>query len=658
MMDLRIGRTWRRALGLFLVLVGIWSISTCMGRKLHPAARRIVFTQIPPRSESEIEGDFAFPGMRPEGARIVVLAHGDIRVLTEGFAAACDPDLSFDGTRVLFSGKRAEDDRWNIWEMDLDGGRPRQITSDLGDCAEPIYLAMASVTPPTFEEKVRWIAFTSTDPGMMNERGSGPLTSLYVMSLSPIKGRGPVIWRITYDLGGDVSPTVLSDGRVLFSSWQRDVFGLMTVTWGGDNLNPFYGNHGGPAMKTMACEMPGRRALVFVESDGKAPGGGGRLVQVSFRRPLHSHEVLSKGGGYYKTPHPLPNDGLMVSYTPGEESYGVYTFDLEKGKPGDRIYDDPDWDDVDAMPVVPRAEPLARIPMVEFASVLDIKGFSGAGQLHCLNIYDSDRPEVAQLEPGQVKWARFVEGVGIPTEEDKEVCSQASSQYASTWPPPCVQPRILGEAPVEEDGSFFVNIVGNTPYYIQILDEERMALYTMRAWAWMRSRAQRGCIGCHEDKELAPENRVTQALLKMAPAYVTASPQERRTVVFRRDVMPIVETRCAGCHRATPSPGGLDLGGGYDREEGAFFNRAYESLLASMDGKPRSVGGKYVHPGDARNSPLIWKVYGWQVGRQYEPAPYTGPTTQMPPKMPLSDEERRAFVEWVDLGARWDDALK
>lgn len=636
MMALKTGRVWRWRFILIAVLMCLGAVLSCVSRRSYPAARRIVFAQIPLGTEEGAPVSF---GMRPEGARLVMLEDGETRVLTEEFESACDPDLSFDGTRVLFSGKRGAADRWNIWEMGLDGGRPRQVTNNLGDCGEPAYLAMASVTPPTFEEKVRWIVFTSTEPGALNGEGTGPLTSLYVTNTSPIKDRGTVVWRTTYGLGGDVSPTVLSDGRVLFSSWQRDAFGLMTITWDGDNLNPFYGNHEGPVMKTMACEMPDRRALVFVES--------GELVQVSFRRPLYSHEALSRGDGLYRTPHTLPDGGLLVSYKEEEGNYGIYAFDVDAGRPGKRIYDDPEWDDVDALPVAPRPEPLARIPMVDFASVLDIKGFSGAGQLHCLNIYDSDRAEVNELEPGQVKWARFVEGVGLPTEE---ACS-GEAALTSAWPPPCVQPRILGEAPVEEDGSFFVNIAGDVPCYIQILDEERMSLYTMRAWTWMRSRGQRGCIGCHENKELAPENRVTQALLKMEPAYLTASPEERRTVVFRRDVMPIVETRCAGCHRATPPPGGLDLGGA---ETGMVVNRAYESLLSPMAGKSPSVGGKYVHPSDARNSPLIWRLYGWQVGRQYEDAPYGGSTTQMPPKMPLSDEERRMFVEWVDLGARWE----
>jgi Tol biopolymer transport system component len=522
-----------------------------MSRAPKPSGESFVFTQEP---------FGARPGKsqgRIEGCRIVSLApNGKLRVLTPKFISACDPCVSFDGRRILFSGKRTPEGRWNIYEMDTDGSNKTQVTKDLGDCAEPIYLAIASVTAPTFDDKVRWICFTSTAPEALNERGDGPLTSLYVINLSPIKSKGTVIWRTTYGLGGDIFPTVLRDGRVLFSSEQRDRFGLMTVTWAGDNLNPFYVSHASPKMKTMACEMPDRRALVFVESDEGTPDSGGRLAQVSFRRPLHSHEVLSKEGNY-RTPHLLPDGGLVVSHTSGSESYGVFVFDFDQGGPGRRIYDDPDWNDVDAMAIHPHPEPLARIPMLEFASVLDIGGFKGAGQLHCMSVYDSDRPEVRQIEPGRVKWARFVEGVPVRAseqEQSEKVGKWESGKVGDTpsefqisdpairnpksairnprrgaaggeWPPPFVRTRILGEVPVESDGSFFVNVIGNTPFFIQILDEQKKVLHTMRAWTWVRSGSQRGCIGCHEDKELAPENRATQALLRMQPSFL---PEKQR----------------------------------------------------------------------------------------------------------------------------------
>ncbi len=601
----------------------------------------MVFTQEPIGARASRSPEGLFGTARPDSCRIVSLTpDGKLSVLTPEFASACDPSVSFDGKRILFAGKRTVEDRWNIYEMNADGSGKIQITKDMGDCLEPIYLPMASVNPPNFDDRVRWITFTSTAASVLDEQGEGLAPSLYVMSLSPVKGRGRVLWRTTYNLGGDFSPTVMRDGRVLFSSCQRGNFALMTITWAGDNINPFYGTDEGPTIKTMASEMPDR-TVVFIESDGETPDGGGRLARVSLRRPLHTHEVLSKGEGRFRTPHPLPDGRLVISYTSGEESYGVYLFDFESGRPGRKIYDDPAWNDVDAMPIFPHPEPMARIPMLEFASVLDIGGFKEAGQLHCMNIYDSDRPEVRELKPGQVKWVRFVEGVPVRTSEqgttDREEDPSRShrGKVDGEWPPPFVKTRILGEAPVEHDGSFFVNIMGNTPFFIQILDEHKMALQTMRAWTWVRAGSQRGCIGCHEDKELAPENRATQALLKACPTFLTNPPEKRRTVDFLHNVMPIIEQHCTRCHSGETPKGGLGL----FPKPTKRFNSAYDHLL----------NRKYVIPGSARNSPLIWQLFGNQTGT------LNTALSPMPPDGSLSDAEKQTFVEWIDLGAPWDN---
>jgi Tol biopolymer transport system component len=487
----------------------------------------VVFTQEPveARGGGRARGGPLF-GATPEGSRIVALQpDGTLSILTPGLAAARDPSVSFAGTRILFAGKRTSDGPWNIYEMSADGSSTRQITRDLGNCLEPLYLARASVTPPSFDDRVRWITFASTAAGVLDEEGLARAPSLYVTNLEPVQGRGTVLWRTTYNLGGDISPTTMRDGRVLFSGRQRGSWALMTITWAGDNINAFYGTHQGPAAKTMACEMPDR-SVVFVESEAQTPDQGGRLARVWLRRPLHSHQVLSTDDGRYRNPHPLPDGGLVVSWTSGEESYGLYRFDFEAGRPGERVYDDPEWDDVDPVPLSTHPEPIARIPMLEFASVLDIKGFKGAGQLHCMSVYDSDVPEVAGLEPGEVKWVRFVEGVPVTAPSDDATVGRGVCQ----WPPPGVKTRLLGEAPVEADGSFFVNIAGNTPFFMQILDQDRAPLYTMRAWTWVRSGSQRGCIGCHENKELAPVNRATQALIKLQPTFVTTPPEERPVV--------------------------------------------------------------------------------------------------------------------------------
>jgi hypothetical protein len=76
---------------------------------------------------------------------------------------------------------------------------------------------------------------------------------------------------------------------------------------------------------------------------------------------------------------------------------------------------------------------------------------------------------------------------------------------------------------VEADGSFYVNVTGDVPFYVETLDGDGRVVQTMRAWTWVRRGDQRGCIGCHENKELAPENRVTQALGKARPLTLTGT---------------------------------------------------------------------------------------------------------------------------------------
>ncbi len=440
------------------------------------------------------------------GSRIVRLDEGKLQLLTPEFAEAADPVVSFEGTQLLFAGKQAAGDTWQIWEMRADGTGKRQLTAGLGDCREPIYLAKAAVDAPNFEEKVRWFCFASTAPGVLDEQGRGPLHSLYTQSLEPVPGRGIVTWRTTYGLGGDAAPTALGDGRVLFSSWQREGLALMSISWAGEDLNAFFGTHDGALSQSEAGELPDR-SVVFVEHQGPDPHQGGRLARVSLRRPLGTHRVLSRAGEAYRTPHPGPKGELLVAHRRGH-SWGIYRFDQKEGRLGPRVLDDPAWDELDAQVLAPRPEPVGRIPMVEFASVLDVGELKGLGQLQCLNVYDSDQPDRAQ--PGEVARVRLVEGVPL-------LPGEAPARPPGGWPPAQVRTRLLGEAPVEPDGSFYVNVAGDVPFYIETLDAQGQVVQTMRAWTWVRSGDQRGCVGCHENKELAPENRATQALIRARP---------------------------------------------------------------------------------------------------------------------------------------------
>jgi hypothetical protein len=83
-------------------------------------------------------------------------------------------------------------------------------------------------------------------------------------------------------------------------------------------------------------------------------------------------------------------------------------------------------------------------------------------------------------------------------------------------------PQLLGTAPVEADGSFFVQVPGDQPLQIEMLDAAGKTLKREAGWFWMRRGEQRVCVGCHAGPETAPENAVPMALLKSTtPADMT-----------------------------------------------------------------------------------------------------------------------------------------
>jgi hypothetical protein len=199
--------------------------------------------------------------------------------------------------------------------------------------------------------------------------------------------------------------------------------------------------------------------------------------------------------------------------------------------------------------------------------------------------------------------------------------------------------RVLGETDLAEDGSFHVQVPADLPLQLQTLDRDGLAVHTS-AVIWARRHESRGCIGCHEDPERTPPNRLAHALTQ--PAVVMAPPEgERRIVDFRRDVRPILEQRCASCHsEGGESPLLVTAAAG----EGAL-REVYDRLLV-----------KHVEPGRARASRLTWHLLGRVTSRPWDEAP--GPVRPMPEPRTVTEEEIRTLASWIDLGALWDAGEK
>ncbi|MBC8373818.1 MAG: hypothetical protein H8E53_09520, partial [Planctomycetes bacterium] len=301
------------------------------------------------------------------------------------------------------------------------------------------------------------------------------------------------------------------------------------------------------------------------------------------------------------------------------------------------------------------------------------------GTFFCVNAYLSDRRkqskravigELPPAEPGEIRRVRVLEGFGVEDKNPKKHKStvidmlQMSFGSSSNSGNAFEQRSIVGYAPVEKDGSFHIEVPADTVLCLQTLDKNDMAIETQLTWVWVRPGETRTCIGCHEDREMALANTDCMAMRKKAH-FVAPPKDKRRTVDFRRDIMPIIEKRCSPCHHGgKDTDGGLDLRKGFElvfhrsgcrgrKINAAIFNHAYESLLQAPTIRTRV--GTLVISGAAKYSPLIWRLYGKQLAFTDERNPYRKKPARMPPKTPLTDAEKKLFVEWVDLGAQWDN---
>ncbi len=623
---------------------------------IKPLSGVVILTQLPAGGAVESQPSQSGGTLRQpygEGARLLRVAEdGTTKVLSEGFHSASDPAISFDGHRLLFAGKRNAQDAWNIFEMTVQGTDVRQVTKDVGDCRHPRYQS----TLYTIISPEPWYQITFVSPGTatVNEFGNTPATHLFSCKLD-----GTFVRQLTYNLSSDFDPWMMDDGRLLFSAWQRCSFergvlgrvGLFGVNIDGTDYAAFASLGAGKRIMHMACTTPAGVA-VFVETDDAPWDGAGQLGRVFMRRPLHTYAPLTGDASQlFHSPSPLPDGDILVSRrsADGSDTHGVWRLDLETGETSP-IFDDPDFHDIQACTAAPRKEPDGRSSIVTESDV--------SSQLYCLDVYTTDLPPSEAMSPGTAKRVRILEG--LPRQLDSraphpDAADEAAQKSGRVWIPQLALRRILGEVEVAGDGSFHLQLPANTPLQLQLVDDDGVALRSC-GWIWAKNHEPRGCVGCHEDGEMTPDNVLREAIASPAVS-LCADAAERRSVDFRRDVVPIIAAKCAPCHGAGQSPPNLSPAVVADAERpDAYAHYVYQTLLQRDDSPPHAVlPGKYIHSGRARTSPLVWHLLGRNVARPWDGARQDLAVKKMPsePAVVITDRQRQLLIEWIDLGARW-----
>jgi len=183
--------------------------SSAWGQGVIPL--RYIYTESPRYdSSATLKGGDRFPA----GAALQLVERASKRPLTPGFDASADANISFDGQRVLFSGRQRPGDPWQIWEMPVGGGAVRRIVISKEDAIAPFYLPADRIV---YAQRTR---------------GVFQLVSVALDGGAPLQ--------LTYGPGNHVASDVLRDGRILFEAAHE----LYTVYSDGSGVESYRCDHG------------------------------------------------------------------------------------------------------------------------------------------------------------------------------------------------------------------------------------------------------------------------------------------------------------------------------------------------------------------------------------------------------------------------------
>ena len=409
----------------------------------------------------------------PPGSRVVLLVppfrSDTVRELSTGLVAAGDPCVSWDGRWIYFAGKGSDGADWQIYRVQAGGGQPEIVTRMPGGAMDPAIAA--------HEELV----FSSPVP-MAGQLWTSPTpAALY----GQIPGKAP--GRLTFGPDCAAGATVLRDGRVLFVSAEPR-----------DNLHSprhlclFTINSDGTEVTAYACQDTGvdfiRRPrelgdgrIAFLAERMEEPGPLGWAEGVRSAAPFATRGSLFPFSSVgCLSVDPVSEDQLLVcaetsgwvgrSMTSNAAVFRVAANAAELGSP---LLVDPQWNSIEATPVAARGEPAGHTSAV----------MPGAphGTLLCLNVNDSSDPAIA-LNPA-------------PAAELRVFALAASGE-----------PRIVGNVPVDSDGSVIVQLPAEVPLGFDTLDAGGHVLRHQPAAFWLRPGENRACVGCHEPRNHSPKN--------------------------------------------------------------------------------------------------------------------------------------------------------
>ncbi|WP_372808754.1 hypothetical protein [Pontiella sp.] len=543
-----------------------------------------------------------------------------------------DPELDFDGQKIIFSMRKSADDDYHIYEIGIDGSGLRQLTSAAGvSDIDPFYLPDGS------------IGFSATREPKFCMCNRHIMANLFRMDAD-----GANIVQIGKSTLFEGHGSLMPDGRILYDRWEYvdrnfgDAQGLWTVNPDGSNHAIFWGNNtASPGGVIDARIIPGTQlSLCIFGSCHDRPWGALAIIDrskgVDGREPVvrtwpasaidlvdvGNYDTFKRVRPCYEDPYPLGEKHFLVSRMVGEgEQMGLYLVDLF----GNEVLLHTEGPGCfDPMPIAPRPRPSMKPSLLDFAK--------DTGVFYVQNVYIGTHMQ--GVEPGSVKYLRIVESPEKRNWSQGRWGGQGTQAPGMNWTN-FENKRILGTVPVEADGSAYFEVPSDRFVFFQALDENGMMVQSMRSGTILMPGEVQGCVGCHENRvEDTPLVSARNVMaLQRPPSKLNGWFGEPRLFSYMKEIQPIFDKHCLKCHDFGKK-GAKELVLAGDRA--VSFNASYIDLWRT--GAITCVGAG---PAD------IKPAYSWGS----HPSKLVAVLREGHHKVKLSQEEMTRIITWLDINA-------
>ena len=506
-------------------------------------------------------------------------------ILSSGTGVIRDPDVSEDGTMVVFSWKKNKTDDYHLYTMDLTVANPeatiKQLTFGSGTADfEPKFLANGK------------IVFSSSRVIENIDCWKVPVSNLYTCDLD-----GGNMIRLGYDQVHTTYPTVTSDGRVIYTRWdyndrnQMYIQGLFQMQQDGTNQTELWGNGTGRTTTLLhPREIPGTNSKYVAIESGHHVWQAGKMVIIDTAKGRNDDEAVTyafpddegiqsghnidnrnQDGPLYRYPYALNDHEFLVSYAPNgwdrnnkaNTPFGIYYMNTETGEKTEICKAKNNAIAASQFVPIKQREIFNRPSMVNYAG--------NTGTVYVGNVYEGEGME--GFERTADKYVKYLRVVALEF-RTSAVGANASSGTGTADPHTPVSTangswdvkRVLGIVDVEADGSAMFKVPSDTPVYFQLLDKDGNLIQTMRSWSTLMPGETFSCVGCHEDKNTVPpaNSGVTLAMKKgvqelKQDLWMDMTDEEYKEYLgqngegfsYKEQVQPILDASCVSCHNDT-----------------------------------------------------------------------------------------------------------